>query len=669
MDTEKEKEQLIKRAVELRKEIKQHNYQYYVLDKPVISDVEYDALIRELETIEERFPDIITADSPTQRVGAGVAAAFTPIQHRERMYSLADAFSTEELLAWLERVEKVIPKGEVDYVAELKVDGTALSLTYENGLFVRGATRGDGIVGEDITANLKTIKSIPLQLPEPVKYLEVRGEAFLTKEKFKHINKERAATQQELFANPRNAAAGSLRQLNSKITASRGLDALFYAVGFTEGISFESQWAVLSFLKEAGFQTSAHAQMADTEQGVIDYYSYWQQRRAELPYEIDGIVIKVNSFEHQKTLGATAKSPRWAIAYKFPAEQQTTKLKEIGLSVGRTGAVTPFAIMEPVVVAGSTISRATLHNEDEIHRKDVRAGDYVVIQKAGDVIPEVVAPIKERRSGKEKIFRMPKKCPVCGAALERPAGEAIFRCVNFASCPAQRFGALVHFASRGAMDIEGLGEVVAAELLDKGFVQDFADIYFLKKEDLLEITHFADKAAQNLFDAVQKSKQRPFSKLLFGLGIRLVGSTMANMLAQKFGSLDNLMKASYEDLVAIEGVGGKVAESVVNYFKEERNKKLIEKLKRSGVNMKEERKPAAEAKLAGLTFVFTGSLEKYKREEAEDLVEKLGAHASSSVSKSTDYVVAGEKSGSKYNKAKQLGVKIISEKEFERLIS
>ena len=669
MVSEKEKEQLIKRAVELRKEIKQHNYQYYVLDKPVISDAEYDALIRELETIEERFPDIVTADSPTQRVGAGIAPAFSPVQHRERMYSLADAFSTEELLAWLERVEKVIPKGEVDYVGELKVDGTALSLTYENGLFVRGATRGDGIVGEDITANLRTIESIPMQLPEPVRYLEVRGEAFLMKEKFKQLNKERASTQQELFANPRNAAAGSLRHLNPKITASRGLDALFYAVGYAEGISFESQWAVLSFLKEAGFKTSAHAQMADTEQDVIDYYSYWQQRRAELPYEIDGIVIKVNSFGQQKTLGATAKSPRWAIAYKFPAEQKTTKLTDIGLSVGRTGAVTPFAILEPVIVAGSTISRATLHNEDEIHRKDVRAGDYVIIQKAGDVIPEVVAPIKERRSGKEKIFRMPKKCPVCGAALERPEGEAIFRCVNVASCPAQRFGALVHFASRGAMDIEGLGEAVAAEFLDKGFVKDFADIYFLKKEDLLKITHFADKAAQNLYDAIQKSKQRPFSKLLFGLGIRLVGSTMANMLAKEFGSLDNLMKASYEDLVAIEGVGSKVAESVVNYFKEERNRKVIDKLKKSSVNMQEERAVAGKAKLAGLTFVFTGSLEKYKRDEAEELVGKLGGHATSSVSKSTDYVVAGEKSGSKYNKAKQLGVKIISEKEFERLIS
>ncbi|TET53364.1 MAG: NAD-dependent DNA ligase LigA, partial [Actinobacteria bacterium] len=573
----REKEQSKKRAEELRKEINFHIYRYYVLDKPVISDSEYDALVKELESIEKRYPELITPDSPTQRVGAPPAEAFTPVRHLERMYSLMDAFSTEELLAWLERVEKVVPRKDVDYVTELKVDGTALSLTYEDGLFVKGATRGDGVVGEDITSNLKTIKSIPLRLQKTVKYIEVRGEAFISKDQFKLINKERAKKGEELFANPRNAAAGSLRQLDPQITASRNLDALFYAVGHTEGISFKNQFEVLQFLKDAGFKTSAHVKVADTEKDVIDYYSYWLPRREKLPYEIDGIVVKVNSFEHQDVLGATAKSPRWAIAYKFPAEQQTTKLKDIGLSVGRTGAVTPFAILEPVKVAGSTISKATLHNEDEVHRKDIRKGDWVIVQKAGDVIPEVVSPIKEKRTGKEQEFHMPAKCPVCNTLLEKPEGEAIYRCTNFSGCSVQRFQYLIHFASRGAMDIEGLGEAVAAELLEKNMVKDVADIYFLNKEDFLQITHFADKAADNLYNAIQDSKKRPLSKLLFALGIRLVGSTIALMLAKEYRSLDNLMKKNFEELVAIEGIGDKVAQNIVDYFKEKKNINLIDK--------------------------------------------------------------------------------------------
>ncbi|KKM22624.1 hypothetical protein LCGC14_1623370, partial [marine sediment metagenome] len=400
-----------KRIEKLREQINDYSYRYYVLDKPVISDAEYDELVRKLQAMEDENPELITPDSPTQRVGATPDNAFEPVEHRERMYSLQDAFSTEELLAWLERVEKVVPSSELEFVSELKVDGTALSLTYENGVFVKGATRGDGSVGEDITANLRTIKSIPLKLFKPVPYIEVRGEAFLAKDQFKELNRQRAAEGQDFFANPRNAAAGSLRQLDPKITASRGLSALFYAVGHVEGVSFEDQSSVLQYLKEAGFKTSAHVQLAKSEKKVIDYYSHWMQKRADLEYEIDGVVVKVNSFAQQEDLGATSKSPRWAIAYKFPAEQKTTKLKDIGLSVGRTGAVTPFAILEPVVVAGSTIGKATLHNEDEVHRKDIRIGDYVIVQKAGDVIPEVVAPIKERRTGKEKVFKMAKTCP------------------------------------------------------------------------------------------------------------------------------------------------------------------------------------------------------------------------------------------------------------------
>ncbi len=665
-----EKEQLKKRAEELRLEINDHNYRYYVLDSPLISDAEYDTLVRELETIESKYPDLITSDSPTQRIGAAPAAAFKSVAHRERMYSLQDAFSTEELLAWLERVEKVIGSQEVDYVCELKVDGTALSLTYENGLLVQGATRGDGTVGEDITTNLKTIKSVPLRMLKPADFVEIRGEAFLAKEQFKHLNKERSKAGEELFANPRNAAAGSLRQLDPKISAGRGLDALFYAVGYSKGLTFNNHWEVLQFLKEAGFKTSAHAVVADTADDVIEYYSYWQQRRADLPYEIDGVVVKVNNFEHQRALGFTAKSPRWAIAYKFPAEQKTTKLLDIGLSVGRTGAVTPFAILEPVIVAGSKIGKATLHNEDEVHRKDIRIGDYVIVQKAGDVIPEIVAPIKEKRDGKEKTFKMPSKCPICDTALEKPEGEAIYRCVNYKDCAAQRYQALIHFASRPAMDIEGLGEAIAVELLDKGIVNDIADIYYLQKDELFRLTHFKEKAVQNLYDAIGQSKKRPLSKLLFGLGIRLAGANMAQMLAQIFQTLDNLMSAGYEDLVSIEGVGEKVAQSVVDYFKDDSNVKLIDKLKKAGVNTKEPvRAEAGGRKLEGLSIVFTGALQRFKREEAQDLVREMGGHPSSSVSKSTDYVVAGEAAGSKYNKAKQLGVTIISEEEFERMIS
>ena len=662
------KEQIKKRIEKLREEINLHIYRYYVLDKPVISDAEYDELVRQLQALENENPELITPDSPTQRVGVTPDNAFEPVEHRERMYSLQDAFSTEELLAWLERVEKVVPPADLEFVTELKVDGTALSLTYENGVFVKGATRGDGSVGEDITANLKTIKSIPLKLFKPVPYIEVRGEAFLAKDQFKELNRQRAAEGQELFANPRNAAAGSLRQLDPKITASRGLSALFYAVGHSEGVSFEDQWSVLEYLKEAGFKTSAHVQLAKSEKKVIDYYSHWMQKRADLEYEIDGVVVKVNSFAQQEDLGATSKSPRWAIAYKFPAEQKTTKLKDIGLSVGRTGAVTPFAILEPVVVAGSTIGKATLHNEDEVHRKDIRIGDYVIVQKAGDVIPEVVAPIKERRTGKEKVFKMAKTCPVCDTTLERPEGEAVHRCVNFSGCEAQRFQALLHFASRSAMDIEGLGEAVSTELLDKGLVEDFTGIYYLKEKDFLELTHFADKAAENLFDAIEDSKKKPLSRLLFGLGIRHVGSNMAQILAKTFRNLDNIKNASYEDLVTIDGVGEKVAQSIFDYFRTDSNLKVIDKLVKAGLNIKET-VAKVEQKLAGRVFVFTGSLERFGRTQAQELVEKLGGRASSSVSKSTDYVVAGEKMGSKYNKAKALGVKIISEDEFERLVS
>lgn len=661
------KNKVKKRIEDLREQINHHNYHYYVLDSPEISDAEYDSLLRELEKLEDKYPELITPDSPTRRIGAAPAEAFKPVRHLTKMYSLQDAFSAEELLAYFDRLKRQIPEEAMDFVCELKVDGSAVSLLYEDGKFVKGATRGDGSVGEDISANLKTFPSIPLILQTKVPLLEVRGEAFMTKDRFKKINKEQTKKSLPLFANPRNAAAGTLRQKDPAMTAERKLSALFYAVGEVKGIELKEHWQMLEFLKEAGFRTSAHAIKADDEKAVLDYVAEWQEKRDTLPYEIDGIVVKVNTLKQQSFLGSTAKAPRWAIAYKFPAEQKTTKLLDIGVSVGRTGALTPFAIMEPVRVAGSTISRATLHNEDEIKRKDIRIGDFVIIQKAGDVIPEVVAPIVSKRTGNERFFKMPKKCPVCDTKVVRPLGEAVARCENVKGCRAMIYQGVIHFASRGAMDIEGLGESVAADLLDKGLIEDVSDIYLLNKGDLLQVEHFADKAADNLYKAISESKKRPLSRLLFGLGIRHVGTSVAEILAAHFGSMKCLEKASFEEINSIEGIGEKIAHSIVDYFSSNINRNLIKKIEEAGVNMIEER-PKVSATLSGKTFVFTGVLKRFKRDEAEKVVKEHGGKATSSVSKSTDFVVAGEISGSKYNKAKGLGVKIISEEEFEQMV-
>ncbi|RJQ31350.1 MAG: NAD-dependent DNA ligase LigA [Actinobacteria bacterium] len=662
-----EKEQLKKRAEELREKINYHNYRYYVLDSPELSDAQYDGLVRELVSIETKYPDLVTPDSPTQRVGAAPAEAFKSYEHRQEMFSLQDAFSTEELLAFFDRVKKVIPANQLDYVCELKLDGTAISLTYENGRFIRGVTRGDGKRGEDITSNIKTIASIPMKLRVSVPFLEVRGEAYITKDQFKAINKARSDKGETLFANPRNAAAGSLRQLDPRVTASRKLDALFYGIGYAEGVKAKSQWDFVMFLKEAGFKTSYQASLADTEKQVIEYISGWQEERNDLPYEIDGIVVKVNSFKQQQALGQTAKAPRWAIAYKYPAEQQVTQLLDIRISVGRTGALTPFAVLEPVKVAGSTISKATLHNEDEVHRKDVRAGDYVIIQKAGDVIPEVVAPIVSRRQKELPVFRMPKKCPVCSASVERIEGEAVARCTNILGCPAQQFAEIVHFASRNAMDIEGLGEAIAAEMLEKNMIKNVSDIFYLKKDDLYQLTNFKDKAVSNLYISIQKSKGQPLHRLLFALGVRHVGSEVADILAKHFFSLDKLAEATEEQLTEIPTIGPRIAISVVDFFAEKRNVEIINRLEEAGVNF-EEPQELAPAKLDGLMIVVTGKLEHFKRDEIESLIKKYGGHSSSSVSSNTDYVVAGADPGSKYDKALELGVKIITEEEFERMI-
>lgn len=625
--------------------------------------------MRELEKIEEAYSELITPDSPTQRIGASPAEGFKPVRHRSKMLSLADAFSVEELEAWFERVEKALPGEKIEYVCELKVDGAAVALTYLNGTYSRGATRGDGETGEDITPNLKTIRSIPLtlRLKKTPAELEVRGEAYLPKKDFAKLNEERAKDNLALFANPRNAAAGSLRQLDPKEIAKRPLDTVFYAVGYLPDESLQSQWDCLEFLREAGFKISHQAKKALSKRQVLDFCSFWQQKRDSLDFEIDGVVIKVNSLEQQRKLGETSKAPRWSVAYKFPAEQRNTKVLDITVNVGRTGALTPVAILEPVRVAGSTVSRATLHNEDEMRRKDIRIGDVVVVQKAGDVIPEVVAPVKSKRSGREKIYQMPTKCPVCDSDAVREEGEAALRCTGIA-CPAQIFELILHYGNRGAMDIDGLGQVVVKQLLEKNLITDAGDLYYLAKADLLGIEHFADKAADNLLKAIDDSKRRPLTRLLFGLGIRHVGAHVAQVLTRHFSSVENLKKATLEELTVIDEVGPKIAESIIVFFRQPQNLEVLEKLRKAGVRQEEELVSKRPQKLTGMVFALTGTLDKYTREQATEVIESLGGRVTSSVSPKTDFVLAGAEPGSKFDKAKQLGVKIIGQEEFEKLI-
>ena len=644
-----------------------HNYRYYVLDSPEVSDAEYDVLMQELIGLEEDHPELVEPDSPTQRVGAPPADGFQPVKHLAKMYSLADVFDVDELTSFFNRVEKTLPGQPVAYVCELKVDGAAISLTYRDGAYTRGATRGDGETGEDITANLKTIKSLPLRLnkPGPPAVLEIRGEAYLSKDQFARINRERGEMDQPLFANPRNAAAGTLRQLDPKITAARELDAIFYAVGYVEGHTFEAHWEVLQYLKTAGFRVMPQARRVESPAAVLEFIKEWGEQRESLPYEIDGIVIKVDDLGQQEELGYTSKAPRWAVAYKYPAEQQTTRVLDIMVTVGRTGALTPTAILEPVRISGSTVSRATLHNEDEIKRKDIRIGDYVVVQKAGDVIPEIVAPIPSRRTGGEKTFKMPDRCVVCGAAVVRPEGEAVARCTNIA-CPAQALERIGHFASRGAMDIDGFGEVVARDLFDLGLVKDVSDIYYLGRDDLLRIGHFQDKATTKLANAIEASKRRPLSRLIYGLGIRHVGSHVADVLTRRYSNLDDLAAASEQELTGVTEVGPQIAASVATFFRQAENQLVIDRLRRAGVNMREDR-PTVEQNLAGQTFVLTGGLAGLTREQATATIEERGGRVASSVSAKTDYVVAGENPGSKLDRANALGVKVIGEAELREL--
>jgi DNA ligase (NAD+) len=662
-------EAIRKRVEKLREEIEYHNYRYYILDHPEISDAQYDRLLRELEKLEEQYPKLRSPNSPTQRVGASPLEEFEIVRHTLPMLSLANAFDETEARDFDKRVKKFLGTSEeIEYVAEPKFDGLAIELVYERGQFSVGSTRGDGINGENITQNLRTIKTIPLQLirrevPVPGR-LEVRGEVIIQLKKFKELNRKREEIGEPLFANPRNAAAGSVRQLDPKVTAGRPLEIYFYGLGEVTGRTFDSQWEVLKTLPKWGLRTNPHARKCKNIDVVLDYYREINEKRESLPYEIDGTVIKVNSFDLQMRLGEIARSPRWALAFKFQPKQETTKILGIIVQVGRTGALTPVAVMEPVKVGGVEVSRATLHNQDEIDKKDVRMGDTVLIQRAGDVIPEVVEVITSKRKGTEKKFRMPSKCPVCGAEVMKE--EAIHRCIGL-DCPAQLKGRIKHFASKRAMDIEGLGVKLIDQLVDKGLVKDVADIYYINKEELIELERMADKSAQNIIDAIEKSKTKTLSKFLYALGIRHVGETTAEDLARNFQRLDDFFYLSEEDLMEVQGIGPEVAASVHQFFGDKKNKESIDRLKKAGVKVIEP-KVKEKGKLMGKTFVFTGALKGFERDKARNLVESSGGMTASTVSKKVDFVVVGEDPGSKFDKAKELGIKTLTEEEFKRMI-
>lgn len=651
------------RIQELRSLLNQYGYEYYVLDKPSVPDAEYDRLMQELIQLEEQFPQLKTLDSPTVRVGGAVLDMFEKVEHRIPMLSLGNAFNEQDLRDFDRRVRQAV--GDyVSYVCELKIDGLAVSLRYEDGLFVQGSTRGDGTIGEDITANLKTIKSIPLRLKEPIS-IEVRGEAYMPKRSFEALNEARKERGEELFANPRNAAAGSLRQLDPKIAASRRLDIFLYAIGNPEVIGAATHSDSLDQLDKLGFKTNKERRKCATIDDVLAYIHNWTEKRPQLPYEIDGIVIKVDSLAQQEELGTTAKNPRWAIAYKFPAEEVVTTLLDIEVSVGRTGVITPTAILTPVKVAGTTVQRASLHNEDLIREKDIRIGDKVVVKKAGDIIPEVVNVLAGERTGEEVDFQMPTHCPECGSELVRLEGEVALRCIN-PKCPAQIREGLIHFVSRNAMNIEGLGEKVISQLFAAKLISDVADIYKLTREQLLALERMGEKSVSNLLAAIETSKGNSLEKLLFGLGIRHVGAKAAKTLAIQFDTMEKLAAASKEQLIAIAEIGDKMADSIVSFFEQEEAKELIQELVAAGVNMEYKgAKPVSAAELdsifAGKTVVLTGKLEQLTRSEAKEKLESLGANVFGSVSKKTNLVIAGADAGSKLTKAQELGIEVWDE--------
>ncbi len=663
----------VKQKIEqLRAEINHHNYRYYVLDSPEISDAEYDELMRELKQLEEEHPQFLTPDSPTQRVGAAPVEAFGVVEHPLPLLSLGNAFSKEELVAWYNRGSKLVAGQQFDFACEHKIDGLAVALTYVDGQLTTGATRGDGLRGEDITQNLKTIRSIPLSVPRdaPTRF-EVRGEVFLPKAGFERLNRERAEEGLPLFANPRNAAAGSVRQLDPRITAKRPLDIYIYMLGYAEGKATPpTHWETMEYLKSLGFKVNPNNRLLTSIEQVEEFHHTWVERRESLPYEADGIVVKVNQLDLQERLGNIGHEPRWAIAYKFPAIQGTTRLIDIGISVGRTGTLNPYAILEPVSIGGVTIKQAALHNEDDIRRKDIRIGDTVVVQRAGEVIPQVVGPVISKRSGREKVFKMPQRCPVCGAEAIKPEGEAMSRCTN-AACPAQVQERLEHFVSRGGMDIRGIGESLSTTLLKEGLVKNVADLYDLKdkKEQLVELERMAEKSVSNILNAIENSKQRPLSRVIFALGILHIGEEMAELLAKHLGSMDRLADASREELLSIPTVGPKIADSIVAFFRQEENRRIIQRLKDAGVKLEEKKAKPEELPLAGQEFVITGRMEAFSRQEAEARIKALGGTAKDSVTKKTTYLVVGaEPGGTKFSRAQELGTKLLTEEELTRLL-
>ncbi len=666
-------ESVAERIARLRELIHYHNYRYYVLNDPEISDAEYDALFRELQRLEAEHPELITPDSPTQRVGGEPLDRFEKVQHPVPMLSLSNAFGPDELRAWRDRIQRLLPPETVQqlaYVVEPKIDGLTVVLHYQDGQFVLGATRGDGYEGEDITANLRTVKAIPLRIPvvpdgPPPRRLVVRGEAYMPREAFERMNAELAARGERTFANPRNAAAGSLRQLDPRITASRPLSLWAYQVVLVEGgETLRSQWEALDYLRRLGFPVNPHNRRFEDFEQLVEYCIEWESKRKELPYDTDGLVIKIDDFAIQEQLGVVGNAPRWAVAYKYPSEEAVTKLLDIQVNVGRTGVLTPYAVLEPVRVGGVVVRNATLHNEDYIREKDIRVGDMVVVKRAGEVIPQVVRAMKELRTGEEREWHMPDRCPACGEPVVRPEGEVAYYCVN-ASCPAQLVRLVEYFASRGAMDIEGLGEKQAKLFVEKGLVRDVADLFYLKPEQLLALEGYKEKRVQNLMNAIEAAKNRPLARLITALGIKFVGNTVAEILAQHYHSIDALMQASVEELTQIEGIGPKIAQSIVDWFSRESNRRVIEKLRAAGVRMADEvpEAPPAEGPrpLEGKTFVITGTLPSMTREEAIELITRHGGRVTNSVSRKTDYLVVGASPGSKLRRAQELGVPTIDE--------
>ncbi len=653
------------RMRELEKTLRYHSKLYYDMDTPEISDMEYDKLYRELEELEAQFPEYKSADSPTVKLAAKADEKFSPVIHQVPMESLADVFSKEELVEFDQRIRSSLQE-DYEYVVELKVDGLSVSLEYEQGIFVRGSTRGDGQIGENVTENLKTISGIPKRLSEPIESIEVRGEVYMSVEHFIQLNEQQEIFEQKLFANPRNAAAGSLRQLDANITKSRNLDIWLFNVQQIQGKTFQSHYESLEYLKQLGFPVVPEYRVISDIKKVYERILEIGEMRGNLPFEIDGVVIKINSLEQRKQLGSTSKNPRWAVAYKFPAEEKETTLLDIEVQVGRTGVLTPTAILAPVRLAGTTVQRATLHNIDNITQKDIRIGDTVIVRKAGDIIPEIVSMVEKDRSPTSSPYQLPQLCPACGSETVREADEVYVRCIN-AACPAQLVRNIIHYASRDAMDIEGLGPALIQLMIEQKQIQSYADLYYLNPMELITLERMGEKSVSNLLESIEKSKQNDLSRLIFGLGIRHIGQKAGKILARHFGSMDLLMSATKEELTAIPDIGIKMAESILGFFKRSESLQLMEQLKNAGVNMKSTF-TLSDSRFQGMTFVLTGTLPSYTRQEAQKIIEDFGGKTASSVSKKTSYVLAGEEAGSKLNKAQELEIPILTEEEFKNMI-